>query len=108
VTDEIAIDFDVLAYHAGRVERVAADVALAQNAASSINLGGGAFGLMCAFLVLPTTIVSSAAQLTLMSAKNLVDRSAREIKAVAKDFTLLEEDIISEIDDLQSELENAE
>ena len=104
MSDEIAIDFDVLAYHANRVENVASDVALAQNAAGSINLGGGAFGLMCAFLVLPTTIVSTAAQLTLASARGMVERSAREIKGVARDFSTLEEDIITEIDDLKSEL----
>ena len=105
MSDEIAIDFDVIAYHAGRVDNVAADVALAQNAAGSINLGGGAFGLMCAFLVLPTTIVSTAAQLTLASAKGMVERSAREIKGVGRDFSTLEEDIITEIDDLKSELD---
>lgn len=104
MSDEIAIDFDVLDYHASRVDNVAADVALAQSAAASINLGGGAFGLMCAFLVLPTTIVSTAAQLTLASAQGMVERSAREIRGVGRDFSTLEADIVTGIDDLKSEL----
>lgn len=105
MADEIAIDFDVIGYHANRVDQVAADVAVAQSAAASINLGGGAFGLMCSFLVAPTSLVSTAAQLTLNAAHGMVERSAREIRAVGRDFAVLEQDIIAEIDDLQSELD---
>ena len=105
MAEEISIDFDVLAQHATRVDQVAADVALAQNAAASINLGGGAFGLMCAFLVPPTSIVSTAAQAAMGAAKGMVERSAREIRRVGRDFTQLEDDIAADIRTIQSELD---
>jgi len=105
VAEEISIDFETIAYHAGRVDRVASDVALAQSAASSMNLGGGAFGLMCAFLVLPSTIVSTAAQLALASAQGMVERSAREIRGVSSDFSTLESDITDGVTTLRAELD---
>jgi uncharacterized protein YukE len=104
MADEIAIDPDLLRSHAGRVEQVAGDVAMAKDAAGSINLGGGAFGLMCAFLVPPASVVSAMAQAALSSAGSMVQRSAREIRGVATDFERTEDDIEQQISRLESQL----
>ena len=104
MAERIAIDFELLSRHAARVEQVAGDVGVARSAAGSINLGGGAFGLMCNFLVLPTSVVSTMAQSALAAAEQMVQRSAREITAVGRDFTTTEESISAEIATLESEL----
>lgn len=97
VADRISIDFDLLEQHARRVDLVASDVALAQDAASSINVGGGAFGLMCAFLVPPAALVSSLATSALASAQGMVERSARELRAVGTDFGTTEDAIVTDL-----------
>jgi uncharacterized protein YukE len=104
MADDIRIDPDRLRSHAARVEQVAGDVAMAKDAAGSINLGGGAFGLMCAFLVPPISIVSSVAQSTLSAAGSMVQRSAREVRGVAGDFEANEDDIEQQISSLRSQL----
>jgi uncharacterized protein YukE len=104
MAEKITIDPDLLRTHAARVEQVAGDVAMARDAAGSINLGGGAFGLMCNFLVLPATVVSTMAQSALLSAGSMVQRSATEIRAVATDFETTEGDIEQTIAGLRSAL----
>ena len=104
MADKISIDPDRLRTHAGRVEQVAGDVGVARDAAGSINLGGGAFGLMCSFLVAPTSIVSTMAQAALASAESMVQRSAREVRGVATDFEANEDDIEQQIGRLHAEL----
>jgi hypothetical protein len=93
----IAIDPDIIAAHAGRVDQVAADVALAQSAASSIDFGAGAFGIMCAFLVPPATLVGAAASSTLSAAHAMVQRSATELRGIASDFSTTEEAIVTDL-----------
>ncbi len=88
---QIAVDWGVLNAHAGRVRQVAADTRLACDAAASLNLGGGAFGIMCAFLVPPLSVVSSLAQHALNSAAAAVERSATEVAAMGGDFRELED-----------------
>ena len=106
MADQISVDPDLMRSHAGRVEQVAGDVGMARDAAASINLGGGAFGLMCNFLVLPTSVVSTIAQSALSSAEQMVRRSAQELRAVVKDFETNEDDIEQQISQLRSELGN--
>jgi len=106
MADEIIIDPDLMRTHAGRVEQVAGDVGMARDAAGSINLGGGAFGLMCNFLVPPVSIVSAMAQAALSSAEGMVQRSAREVRGIVKDFEATEDDIEQQIGRLQAELGN--
>lgn len=104
MADSIAIDPDLLRSHAARVDQVASDVAMAKDAAGSVDIGGGAFGVMCAFLVPPISMVSSVAQSTLSAAGSMVQRSAREVRGVAQDFEANEEAIEQQISSLRSQL----
>lgn len=82
----IAVDTETVRRHAQRVGQVASDVRLAENAAGSMNVGGGAFGVMCAFLVPPAQIVSSIATGAIAAAATMLEQSEEQLKGLADDF----------------------
>lgn len=100
----IAFDFDMLHLHASRVEQIADDVAEAVSASRSTNMAGGAFGVMCGFLVPPALAVTEAAKLFLCEAEGLLNRTSRELRAIAADMEQTECDIIDRVRTLESEL----
>lgn len=108
MADRIAADFDAIGRHAARVEAVASDIGVAREAAASMNMGGGAFGIMCSFLVGPATLASSLAQNAIGSAEKLVTRSAREIRGVADDFVALEESIAAKARALEADVDEVD
>ena len=82
---DIAIDTDTLRQHASGVERLAADAVEALSAVQSINLSGGAFGVLCSFCVPPVGIVSAAVGAAISGvAANLVGFSAGLTDASAR------------------------
>ncbi|WP_061962973.1 hypothetical protein [Demequina aurantiaca] len=93
MSDKIAIDADVMAHHIGKVNQVATSVGLATSAARSMNLGGGAFGLMCSFLVAPAVAVTSVAVSSIESVEEAIERSAKELKGAVADFDRYESDV---------------
>jgi hypothetical protein len=105
--ENIAVDFDVLTAHAARVEQVASAVGLGAQAASSLNLGGGAFGLMCAFMVPPIELVSTMAQRAIASAQQMVSRSAVGVRGMRDDFMAFEEAASDEFSALTTEVEGS-
>lgn len=82
----IAVDTETVRRHAQRVAQVAADVRLAENAAGSMNVGGGAFGVMCALLVPPAQIVSSIAIGAISAAGTMLEQSEEQLRGLADDF----------------------
>jgi len=101
---KIALDAHVVSYHAARVERLADDVQVAIDAANSMNLMGGAFGLMCSFLIGPATTVTSFAKEGMHGVEGVLRESARELRAGLAEVAAFEEHVISEVRDLGSEL----
>jgi len=101
----ITIDPDLITAHAARVEQVASDIQVALSAAGQTNMGGGAFGVMCSFLVAPATLVATMASSAISSAEDMVKRSATELKGVVDDFTQTEETLVADIKSIQSGLE---
>lgn len=86
MADLIAVDTETVRRHAQRVGQIAADVRVAENAAASMNVGGGAFGLMCAFLVPPAQLVSSIAASTIAAAATMLEQSEEQLRGLANDF----------------------
>lgn len=82
----IAIDGELIDYHVARVERVAADVHVAVDAGRSMNVAGGAFGLMCASLVPLAMATSNAATDALASVEQLLHRSGKQLREGVGDF----------------------
>ena len=98
----IAIDQDLVIAHAARVNQVASDVSIARDAASSTNMGGGAFGVLCAFLVPPATVTAQMAGSAIAAAEAMVRRSAVEVRGVATDMAAFEEELSSSLAAIES------
>ncbi|KHK97196.1 hypothetical protein LK09_13145 [Microbacterium mangrovi] len=105
MSDHIAIDHDLMLTQASQVERVAADIAVARDATRSTNMGGGAFGVLCGFLVTPATVVATIAGSAIGSAEGMVRRSASELRGVSNDMTRFETDLLQSIAQLESPLD---
>jgi hypothetical protein len=100
----IAVDAEVIHSHALRVEQVASDVGVARQAAASTNMGGGAFGVICAFLVAPATMAAAMAGSAIGAAEGMLQRSAREVRGVAADMAATEADIVQAVRALEKAL----
>lgn len=98
----IAIDQDLVIAHAARVNQVASDVSIARDAASSTNMGGGAFGVLCAFLVPPATVTAQMAGSAIAAAEAMVRRSAVEARGMATDMAAFEEELSSSLAAIES------
>lgn len=107
MTDQIALDFDTGRQHAARVGTVIDGVRLAENAASSLNLGGGAFGVMCSFLVTPATLISDVAIGTISSAAAMLERAQTELRGMVADFEEQEQDFAGRYRQIQGQLDGA-
>lgn len=105
MADLIAVDTETVRMHAQRVGQIASDVRLAQDAAGSMNLGGGAFGVMCAFLVPPAQIVSSMAIGAIASAATMLEQSEEQLRGLADDFDEGEQRQLDTIDGLNAALD---
>lgn len=104
----IILDSGVVTAHVGRVRAVSADVGTAHSAAAGLDLGGGAFGVLCAVLVPPAVAVSQAALGAIKDAQGLVDRSADQIMAVVADFTALEDQIRAELEPISAAVQGVQ
>ncbi|WP_061965063.1 hypothetical protein [Demequina aurantiaca] len=93
----IRIDPDTVSYHAGRVDVAAGRVGTAVQAAQSMNVAGGAFGLMCAFLVAPAMATTYAATSAIVSSQKLLERSARELRGAMRDVGVYEQGVIESL-----------
>jgi hypothetical protein len=101
----ITIDPDLITAHAARVDQVASDIEVARSAGGSTNMAGGAFGIMCAFLVPPASLVANIAMQAISSAEDMVKRSSTELKGVVQDFTQLEEALVADLKKIESGLD---
>jgi hypothetical protein len=79
VSDQLLVDPAQMQTHAGRVGQVADLARQARQAAAGMNLGGGAFGIMCNFLVTPLQLLSAPAI-------GFLDRVAESVEATGEAF----------------------
>jgi hypothetical protein len=98
----IRIDADTLQQHASAVEQLAAGAAEAVSAIGSITLSGGAFGLMCAWMIPPVAAVSAVVSSTISSGEDLISRTADEIRLAAGDFETQEQEALDTVHGLES------
>lgn len=101
----IAVDTETVRRHAQRVGQIASDVRLAENAAGSMNVGGGAFGVMCAFLIPPAQLVSSIAIGAISAAATMLEQSEEQLKGLADDFDEGEQRQLDTISGLMASVE---
>lgn len=82
----------------------AADVDQAVAAARSLNLAGGAFGAMCAFLVSPAMVVTASATGMIQQAEGLLERAGTQLRGAAGDAEATEQAHLDTIRSLASGL----
>lgn len=92
---EIRIDADLIQQHASRVERLTSDAAEAADAIRSINLSGGAFGVLCAWMVPPISVVSGVVSAAIEGGEDLIGRTATELRAALREFDEHEQSVIA-------------
>ena len=90
---EISVDAAALRAQATAVEGIAGNVDYARDAVGSMNLGGGAFGLMCSFLVAPAMAVTMIAAETMAETSRMLRREADALRETADDFEQQEETV---------------
>lgn len=81
----IALDFDLLNYQASRLDQIAEGIGEAASAARSMDVGDGAFGVACNFLVPAARIATVAAARMIHECDQLVQRAGAELRKVASD-----------------------
>lgn len=105
MTDEIAVDPSALLTEAGRIDHVAGRVDEARNAVDAMNLGGGAFGLMCSFLVSPAMLVTSVAANTMAETASMLRREADTLREIAREFERFEDGVGADLRALSAEVD---
>jgi len=85
VSARIALDFDILTTQASKVDQVGDDIGLAAQAVRSMNLGGGAFGVLCSFLVPPAQLVTTVAGTMIADCESLLHRTGTQLRKAAAD-----------------------
>ncbi|MEP7762821.1 hypothetical protein [Sanguibacter sp. 25GB23B1] len=83
---EYEVSLDTLFNHAAHVQSVADDVALAADAASHVDLDGGAFGVLCSFLPVFVNDAETATAGAVLAAAQTLDAMAEGVRGMARDF----------------------
>jgi hypothetical protein len=85
LTCTIALDFDILATQASKVDQIGSDIGLAASAIRSMHLGGGAFGVLCSFLVAPAQLVTTVAGTMIGDCEGLLERTGTQLRKAVDD-----------------------
>ncbi len=105
MSDEIQVEPAALRTGATQIETTAGAVDLSVDAATSMNLGGGAFGIMCAFLVPSAQLITNAAVGTMRQTADMLRREAAALRSIASDFESGETDTSSTLSGLDATLD---
>ncbi|REC98258.1 excreted virulence factor EspC (type VII ESX diderm) [Microbacterium sp. AG157] len=98
---DIRVDVELLHQHAGLVDQLASDAAQALSAVQSVNLSGGAFGLLCSWMVPPVSSVSQAVGSAIQQGGDAIERSASQLRDAAGDFQRYEESVVDVVRSLE-------
>ncbi|WP_308492530.1 hypothetical protein [Microbacterium terrisoli] len=100
----IAWDFDLLRDHARAVVRIGGDVEEAASAVRSLSLSGGAFGMLCSFLVPPAAAITQVAARMIDGSEALMQRTGTQLRGLAGDAEAFEQDVVDAVKILDGEL----
>lgn len=104
MSDKIALDMSVLRDHAAKIDQLGQSVGEAASAAGSLDIGGGAFGVLCSFLVPPTMLATGAMESVISSSQRALARTAIQLREVAADAEQREEDISRDIRNIMGQI----
>lgn len=81
-----AVDAEALQVHAQHLDSIAADAALAADAADHVDLGDGAFGLLCSFLPPVVNDAEVSTGDSVRAVHETVQAAADGVRAMARDY----------------------
>ncbi|WP_199423042.1 type VII secretion target [Actinotalea solisilvae] len=95
---EFEVDTEVLRSHASRLSMVTDAVALAEGAANQVDLHGGAFGVLCAFL--PGFVNSAEVETgqAIGAARDSLEAMADGVVAMADDYRAVDDGVRGRMD----------
>lgn len=102
--DEFDVDTEVLAAHGSRLSLVSDAVALAEDAAGQVDLHGGAFGLLCAFLPGFVNSAETETGRAIGAARDSLDAMADGVIAMAADYRATDESVRGRMDSIAGAL----
>lgn len=100
----IALDFDILHTQASKVEQLGSDIGEASRAVQPMNLAGGAFGVLCNFLVLPAQVATSVAGTMIRDCEGVMQRAGSQLRKVTADAMEMEQAHIDLIRSIERDL----
>lgn len=80
----LSVEVEQLRSHAARVDRVGDQIGEATAAVNSMDLNGGAFGVLCSFLVAPASLVTTAGASMIRDCEELMRRTKSQLEVFAK------------------------
>jgi len=104
MSGRIARDVDLLRHQASKVEQIGDDIAEAASAARFLDLSGGAFGVLCSFLVPPAEAITAVAARMIDASEALMERTGTQLRGLADDGERFEQDVSDSVKALGSEL----
>jgi len=97
VSARITWDFDLLGEQARKVMQIGDDVGEASSAARSLSISGGAFGVLCSFLVPPAAAVTQVAAHMIDDSAALMERTGVQLRGLAADGEQFEADVVDAV-----------
>lgn len=101
---DIQLDHEALRRHANNLYRAAQELESIRSAAAGINLGDGAFGVMCAMLPPEINLFRPVGLAVMSSSSNLLERTGDGLKAAADDHFDTDAEIASGLNRLEMRL----
>ncbi|SDP13967.1 Excreted virulence factor EspC, type VII ESX diderm [Microbacterium testaceum StLB037] len=101
---DIRVDADLLHEHAARIEQLSGDAAQALSALQSISLSGGAFGVLCSWMVPPFSMATDAVGTAIRAGEDVIERTGEAVRGMASDFREFEDSVIDVVRSLEQGL----
>lgn len=93
----VSIDAEQLRSHAAKVDGVGDQIGEAVAAVNSMDLAGGAFGVLCNFLVAPASVVTLAGASMIRDCEDLMRRTKAQLEAFAQEVEAHDQSVVDQL-----------
>lgn len=97
---EFHVDADVLLQHSSRLGAVTEQLGMAADAAGRVDLHGGAFGVLCAFLPLVIGGFEARAGEAIAASRETSTAMAEQVRAMAQEYARVDEGVATRLKSL--------
>ncbi|MFG6402573.1 MULTISPECIES: hypothetical protein [unclassified Microbacterium] len=101
----IDLDCGGLRDHAGRIDNIARSLDDPIGAVQYVTLGADAYGIMCGFAGLPTTLMGAGAGAALLATRGVLERAAELVRLAADEFEQQEQEYCTQLKELENTID---